>query len=309
MLERKKILKIKEIFNYSMSRIVGFERGHFLKKVFVPRLAIITFMLLIGLTNNALAEEYKEIEIRDGGSISGKVYLKGEVPAPRVFHLVLYPFEYFCKKVSDGNDNRLLSEFNVNSENALQDVVIAVQKVKAGKVFPTPEGVIHATDCVFNPFVSVVKNHQTIKVVNDDPVVHNIQVYQSERGKIIFNSPLPIKSEESGKLNFEPNMHISQWICGMHEYMQNWAFVVENPYYAISKSDGSFQIDQIPPGSYTVTAWHAHMKIAEKKILIASGKDSPVNFEFKSEEVIYPEYEQQQKGRIQHRGKAENYSP
>jgi hypothetical protein len=97
-------------------------------------------------------------------------------------------------------------------------------------------------------------------------------------------------------------MHISQWICGMHEFMQNWAYVVENPYYAISGSDGSFQIDQIPSGSYTVTAWHAHMKIAEQKVTVAMGKVSPVNFEFKSDEVIYPEYEQQQKGRIQQKG-------
>jgi polysaccharide lyase family 4-like protein len=309
MLDLKKILKIKEIFNYSVSRIVGFERGRFLKNVFVHRLVVVTFMFLIGLTHSAQAEEYREIEIKDGGSISGKVFLKGEVPSPRVFHLVLYPFEYFCKKVSDGNDNRLLSEFNVNPEGALQDVVIVVQGVKAGKVFPTPEGVIHATDCVFHPFVSVVKNHQTIKVINDDPVVHNIQVYESERGKTIFNSPLPIKSEESGQLDFEPKMHSSQWICGMHEFMQNWAYRIENPYYAISNADGSFQIDQIPSGNYTVTAWHAHMKVAEKKVAIVPGKNSPVNFEFNSQEVIYPEYEQQLKGRIQHRGKAENYSP
>ncbi|MBI1823318.1 MAG: hypothetical protein HY200_02205 [Nitrospirae bacterium] len=274
----------------------------FIKQVFCFRIAAVTFVSLIGISSSAYADEYRESEVKESGTINGKVFLKGALPDPRVFHLVLYPFEFFCKKVSDGNDNRLLSEFNVSKDGGLQDVVITVKGVKEGKVFPTPEGIIHSTDCVFHPFVSVVKNHQTIKVINDDPVVHNIQVYQSERGKIIFNSPLPIKSEESGQLNFEPGLHISQWICGMHEFMQNWAYVVENPYYAISKSDGSFQIDKIPSGSYSVTAWHTHMKIAEQKVTVVSGKVSPINFEFKSDEVVYPEYEQQKKGRIQEKG-------
>jgi len=273
---------------------------------------IILFMVISGfavISGRASAEEYKEIEVKNGGSILGKVNLKGKVPDPRVFHLVLYPFEFYCKKVSDGNDNRLLSEFNVSGDGGLQDVVIVLQGIREGKPFPTPEGIVHSTDCVFHPFVSVIKNHQTIKVVNDDPVVHNIQVYQSERGKIIFNSPLPIKSEELGQLNFEPGLHISQWICGMHEFMQNWAYMVESPYYAISASDGSFQIDQIIPGNYKVTAWHAHMKVAEQKVAVLAGKGTTVNFEFHSDEVIYPEYEQQKKGRIQQRGKAENFVP
>lgn len=282
-------------------------------KAFVPRLMLIIICMAISiltvLLECASAEDYKEVEVKNGGSITGKVNLKGAVPDPRVFHLVLYPFEFFCKKVSDGSDNRLLSEFNVSKDGGLQDVVIVLQGVKEGKAFPTPDGIIHSTNCVFHPFVSVIKNHQTIKVINDDPVVHNIQVYQSERGKIIFNSPLPIKSEESGQLNFEPGLHISQWICGMHEFMQNWAYMVENPYYAISGADGNFQIDQIIPGDYKVTAWHIHMKIAEQKVAVVAGKSTSVNFEFKSDEVIYPEYEQQKKGRIQQRGKAENFAP
>ncbi|MHB8481819.1 MAG: carboxypeptidase regulatory-like domain-containing protein [Nitrospiria bacterium] len=288
-----------KIFKNEKNRNRGFELGYFLTKGFLYRLAVITFLGVIGASNIALAEEYKEIEIKDGGSISGEVFLKGPVPSPRIFHLNLYPFAYFCKKVSDGNDNRLLSEFAVSDAGGLQDVVVVVKGVSRGKAFSTPEGVTHATNCVFLPFVSVVKNPQAIKVINDDSVFHNIQVYQSEKGNIVFNSPLPVQSTEAGVLKFEPSKHVAQWICGMHEFMQRWSYVVENPYFAITKADGSFKIDRIPPGTYTITAWHAHMKISEQKVTIRAGKVSPVNFEFQSSELIYPEYEKQEKGRLQ----------
>jgi plastocyanin len=307
MLENKKISEMNKWIRNQTTKLKESNQTHKIKAFFFHRMAFIAFWGMMGISNSALAEEYKEIEIKDSGSISGKVFLEGQVPSPRVFHLVLYPFEYFCKKISDGKDNRLLSEFSVSGKGELQDTVIVVEGISKGKAFPTPEVVIQSTDCVFHPYVSVVKNHQTIKVINNDPVVHNIQVYQSEKGKIIFNSPLPVQSTESGALNFEPGMHISQWICGMHEYMQNWAYVVDNPYYAISQTDGSFQIDKIPPGRYTVTAWHARMKVARKEVTISGGTITPVHFEFHSNEVLYPEYEKQEKGRIQKRGKAENF--
>lgn len=254
-----------------------------------------------GIPGESLAGEYKEVPVKENGSISGKVFLRGAVPDARVFHLVLYPFKYFCKNVSDEHENRLLSEFSVSKDGGLQDTVIYIEEIKEGKAFPTPSGEIHSTDCVFHPFVSVIKDHQPIRVINDDPVFHNVQVYQSEKGKIIFNSPLPVKSEEDGVLNFEPGLRISQWICGMHEFMQNWAYVVNNPYYSVSQDGGGFQIDKIPPGTYTVAAWHPHMKVVRKTVTIGSGKDLPLNFELQSDEVIYPEYEKQEKGRIQKR--------
>ena len=255
----------------------------------------------------ARADEYQVVNLKESGSISGRVLLKGPVPDPRIFHLVLYPFEYFCKNVSDGKQNRLLSEFEVGADGSLKDTVITLKEIAKGKPFPDSELTIRSTNCDFHPFVSVVKKVQPVKVINEDPVVHNIQVYESEREDILFNAPLPVRETATGILKFHKGVHVAQWICGMHEYMQNWTYLVENPYYAITPSDGAFRIDRIPPGTYTVTAWHNRLKTAEQQVTVVAGDNTPVNFEFRSEEVIYPEYEKQEKGRIQQRGKAENY--
>ncbi|MBI1821245.1 MAG: carboxypeptidase regulatory-like domain-containing protein [Nitrospirae bacterium] len=258
--------------------------------------------LVMTLSNITHAEEYQEINVAEGGTITGRAVLKGPIPPPRVFHLALYPFGPFCKKVdSDGKGNRLLDEFKVGKNGGFQNVVIMVTGVKEGKPFPQPKGEIETVDCVFSPFVSVVKNHQKVKVTNKDPIFHNLQVYQSEKGKIILNSPLNINTTESGVLNFEPGKKISQWICGMHEFMQNWAFVIDNPYYAISGEEGRFSIESLPPGKYTVIAWHPHMKIVSREITVKANAMTSVNFEFQGGEVERPEYEKQEKGRIQHR--------
>ncbi len=242
---------------------------------------------------------YEESPVKNGGAITGKITLKGDLPPPRLFHLVLYPFESFCKqRDSDGKGNRVLQEFKLSKEGGLQDAVVAVQAVRKGKPFRHPTGEFHAVQCVFEPFVSVIENHQKITVVNEDPVIHNVQIYQSEGGKIVLNQPLPVKSTQTGVIRLKPSNKITETICGMHEFMQNWTFVVDNPYYAITGPDGRFSIDQLPPGTYKITAWHPHMKIASQTVTVTARGVSPADFEFDAEQVERPEYERQQEGRM-----------
>ncbi|MBI3609513.1 MAG: hypothetical protein HY204_02290, partial [Nitrospirae bacterium] len=78
------------------------------------------FMLwMAGSSGTAFA--YREIDVLDGGSITGKVILKGSIPEPRVFPVVQYPFGVFCKKVSDGQGNIHLEEFIVSPGGGMQD--------------------------------------------------------------------------------------------------------------------------------------------------------------------------------------------
>ena len=264
---------------------------------------------------------YEEVDVRNGGSIAGTVRLNGPIPEPRVFPLVLYPFGPFCKKISDGTGHIVLEEFIVETGGALQDAVVAVQHVERGKAFPVIKNEFVVEDCMFHPadvpdseqftvnkdgklrhahpLVSVMENHQAISVVNRDPVIHNSQIFQSERGNIILNFPLPVSTEpRGGVVNFERGRRISQMICGMHEFMQSWGFMVDNPYYAKTKKDGEFAINDLPPGTYRVVAWHPHLKPIEQEVTVLEHGTVSIVFDFDSRQVVRPSYESQEKFRI-----------
>src|SRR5581483_2439282 len=214
-----------------------------------------------------------------------------------------------------------LEEFYVGSGGGLKDTVVAVQQVKKGKPFPTINSKWVTEDCMFHPaeasfnekylkdedgklhhehpLVTVVENHQRISVRNYDPIVHNIQVFQNEKGNIILNVPLAPGAEDAGgKLNFTRGRRIYQMICGMHEFMQSWAFVVDNPYYTNTKKDGDFKIDRLRPGTYKVVAWHPHFKPVEKQGTVPDDGTVALNFEFDASEVKWAIYESQEKFRI-----------
>ena len=68
--------------------------------------------------------------------------------------------------------------------------------------------------------------------------------------------------------------------CDRHDFMENWLYVVKNPYYAIADESGNFEIDQVPPGDYNLVAWHPVLGIKEQRVTITPQGSLPVDFEF-----------------------------
>ena len=259
------------------------------------RLALIFFACILSTQVWA----YQEIEVKNGGTIQGKATMKGGMPEPRVFHLVLFPNLDMCAEVdTDDEMNRLLFDFIIDKQKGLKDVVITLEHVDAGKPFPNKPINILSENCKFLPEVNVLPQGGTFFVDNQDAVMHNSQVYQSERGKILLNIPIPAEEISEGKVMFKKHYKIFQMICGMHEFMQTWGYRVQNPYYYQTQVDGNYKIDNIPPGEYKITAWHFLMKKRSKKIQISEDETINLDFEFDGDEVIRPFYETIKSGRI-----------
>jgi hypothetical protein len=285
------------------------------------RLWTIVAGILAGVAASGTAIAYEEITVKNGGSITGKVVLTGPTPEPRVFPLVLYPFGPFCKKISDGKGHIVLEEFIVGAGGGLSDAVVAVQRVDKGKPFAPISADFVVVDCMYHPadvpdseqfavnergklrhehpLVSVIRNPQPISVINKDPIIHNSQIFQSERGNIVLNFPIPVSTEpRGGVIHLQPGKRIAQMICGMHEFMQTWSYAVDNPYYAKTRKNGEFTIDNIPPGIYRVVAWHPHLAPTEQEVTVGPNGESTLTFEFDGAQVVRPLYESQAKFRI-----------
>ena len=262
-------------------------------------LSIVTLIISISSLASTSGWAYQEMEVTNGGTIQGKVTLIGEMPYPRIYHLILFPNIDMCAEVdTDDEMNRVLEDFKVSPDGGLKDVVVTLKHVDAGKPFNKEPINITAENCKFLPDVNVIRQGESFKIDNIDAVMHNSQVYQKERGKILLNIPIPAEEVSDGKITFKRKYKIMQMICGMHEFMQTWGYRVQNPYYAQTKIDGNFKIDNIPPGEYKVTAWHYLIKRQSRKVKITAGGTFDLNFEFDANTVIRPFYETIKSGRI-----------
>ena len=262
-------------------------------------LSIITLIISISSLVSTSGWAYQEMEVTNGGSIQGKVTLTGNMPYPRIYHLILFPNIDMCAEIdTDDEMNRVLEDFKVSPDGGLKDVVVTLEHVDAGKPFNKEPINITAENCKFLPDVNVIRQGESFKIDNIDAVMHNSQVYQKERGKILLNIPIPAEEVSDGKITFKKKYKIMQMICGMHEFMQTWGYRVQNPYYAQTKIDGNFKIDNIPPGEYKVTAWHYLIKRQSQKVKIAAGETFDLNFEFDADTVVRPFYETIKSGRI-----------
>ena len=260
-------------------------------------LSLIVTLFFVSVTIPGWA--YQEIEVKNGGTIQGKATLIGKMPFPRIYHLILFPNIDMCAEVdTDDEMNRVLDDFKVSPDGGLKDVVVTIQHVDAGKPFNKDPIYIVAENCKFLPDVSIIRQGETFKVDNLDAVMHNSQVYQKERGKILLNIPIPAEEVSEGKITFKKHYKIMQMICGMHEFMQTWGYRVQNPYYSQTKIDGNFKINNIPPGEYKLTAWHYLMKKQTQKIKIAAGETVDLSFVFDADKVVRPFYETMKSGRI-----------
>lgn len=228
----------------------------------------------LGWTSDGWA--YEVVDVQHGGTIEGTVVLDGPVPEPKGFNLITFPDPAYCGRISNGRGWRLLYDFVVNERGGLKDAIVLLEGVEAGKPFDISVPLIEARDCMFQPFMTIVRNGHAVEVVNMDPVMHDIQGYETslEAGaRVLFNTPLVMNHEHHrgdlhathdhapgkslvGPIYLNKGRRTFYMQCGFHAYMESWAMAVNNPYYALTDADGQFSIDHIPPGTYQMVVWH-----------------------------------------------------
>jgi hypothetical protein len=219
---------------------------------------------------------YDIVDVQHGGTLHGNVTLTGAVPEPKGFNLITFPDPSYCGRISNGKGWRLLRDFVVDSDGGLKNAIVTLEGVQAGKPFDLSVPLIEARDCVFQPWVTIVRNGHAVEVVNMDPVMHDIQGYETspEAGaRVLFNQPLILNHQHQrgnihaihnhapgkslvGPIYLNKGRRTFYMQCGFHAYMESWAMAVNNPYYAVTDDQGAFRIENVPPGTYQMVVWH-----------------------------------------------------
>jgi hypothetical protein len=244
-----------------------------------------TVALLAAIGLGAPAWGYEEITVTEGGSLVGTVTLDGHVPKPKGYNLTTLPDQFYCGRISDGQGWRILQPFQVGSAGEFRDVVVYLEGIDKGKPFEektVPQ--IEAKDCLFLPFTTVVREDQTVTVVNMDPVMHDIQAYETSNlgARVLFNVPLPMNPQHPRNfkdrsdaglyhkhmagppmkqlVNLSKGRRIFVMQCGFHAYMESWGVAITNPYFAKTDEQGRFTMTDVPPGTYKLVVWHPYVR-------------------------------------------------
>ena len=243
-----------------------------------------SIVLSIFVSGSVAAWAYEETAVSNGGTVTGTVQFSGELPAPTSFELRRYPNQVYCGALSDGSGYRLLREVFVGTQQGLKDVIVTIEGIEKGKPFGFTETKLEANICQFVPFVSVMREHYPLTVTNLDPVSHDLQIYERDREHvfIMFHRPALTKSGTSDIVRFTGNRRGVIMQCGMHPYMQGHGLAVENPYYAITGLEGSFEIKDLPAGTYRIKAWHPTLGEKEQSVTVTANGTTSLGFSFEA---------------------------
>ena len=211
---------------------------------------------------------YRVVEVEEGGKIAGAVRFAGDYP----------PLKYVRVRKDDVvcGTSKLLENYVVNPEDGgLANVVVTVEGIAAGKAFAEArQPMIIQQECMYAPHVQVYRPDDTLVVVNTDKVFHNIHTFAGET--TLFNVAHPAKAG-----NIRRRLDTADVVgvkCDIHDWMSAYLVPVAHPYFAITDKAGRFEIDRVPPGTYTVRAWHEVIGVLEKSATVAAATTTDVSF-------------------------------
>jgi hypothetical protein len=203
------------------------------------------------------------------GSIKGTVLFEGEPPTQDKLQRDADPK---CSK--DKTDEAV-----VVTKGKLRDVVVRVKNGTAGKhTAPDKAAFIDQQDCMYTPRVVGIVAGQKLQVRNSDGTFHN--VWGQVANKDVFNKPqAPKAADLTLDASVKPD-DVIELKCGVHGWMHAYVAVQDHPYFAVTTSDGKFEIKGLPIGTYTLEAWHPVLGAKSMKVVIGKGKRGDVTARF-----------------------------
>jgi hypothetical protein len=206
--------------------------------------------------------------------LTGHVYIEGRIPARRQIDIRAYP-QAIASTPGPIFDDSVV----VNRDGTLANVVISITgPLPADHVYPNPPPVVmDQRYCTFKPRVVAAVIGQQLILRNSDNFPHLSHALNSATA-IGFNSPVPgnaVRNVEPFPASdtFEVRSDLFPW---MHGYVR----VLDNPFFDVTRSDGAYSVKDLPPGHYTLHAWHEVLGELEKEIEVTGGEPAVVDFTF-----------------------------
>jgi plastocyanin len=214
------------------------------------------------LVSSAALADYATADVAGGGTITGKVTMTGAVPA--------LPPEKRDKNPEVCGTTFPNQTLQLGSNGGIKFVIVYLKDITKGKAMTAGAAELNQEKCAYHPHAQAIPVNTVLTVLNSDPILHN--VHASLGASTVFNYAMPLKGQKiPKKLSKSGFVKLK---CDVHSWMNGAIAVMDNPYFAVTDENGSFTIDNVPPGSYTLAVWHERLGEKSQPVTVAAGNQT-----------------------------------
>jgi plastocyanin len=164
----------------------------------------------------------------------------------------------------------------VTGSTSAADVVVYIQQAPGTFPAPAKPVAMDQKQMQFVPHVLPVLTGTKVAFLNSDPTPHNVFSPDNEKYNLGTWPQGQAKDYAFTKCAKFPCVYTQ--LCRVHPEMEGYVVVLQNPFFAVTDKTGHYEIEGVPPGSYTVAVWHAKAKAQPKSVTVEAGKPATVDF-------------------------------
>ena len=208
-------------------------------------------------------------------TISGSITFEGTPPPAEPIDMSEEPV--CAEKHTEGPTKQAAV---VGSGGELANVFVYVKDGLAPRNWGTPsEGVtIDQDGCEYHPHVLAIQVGQPLIIKNSDGILHNINTQPTNNQGFNISQPVTMETERT----FSDSEVMIPVKCDVHGWMEAYIGVQEHPYMAVTGADGSFSLANLPPGTYTIEAWHERYGTQTQSVTVGVQESTEITFTFSS---------------------------
>jgi plastocyanin len=205
------------------------------------------------------------------GAVAGKVTFMGTAPPSETISMSSDPR---CMNAGAKTETVMVS-----GDGSLQNVFVYVKDGLGTLKFPVPTAplVLDQKGCQYRPHVFGVQAGQPIEILNSDATLHNIHAWPQVNQE--FNLGQALQGMKDTHVFTTPEVMVP-FRCDVHRWMNSFVGVVAHPFFAVTGADGAFQLKGLPPGTYTLEAWHEKFGTRTASVTIGAKESKDVAFTF-----------------------------
>lgn len=216
----------------------------------------------------------KRVDAATAGSITGRITFTGQPPKAAILRM---GNDTAC--VATAGPNPQSEAVLVGADGGLKNVFVRITDNLDEYTFDMPAGAVTLDQkgCVYAPRVFGVRVGQPIEILNSDATVHNVHALPMQNQE--FNESQPRQGMRTSKIFTVPEVMV-RFKCDFHGWMAAYVGVMAHPFFAVTDASGAFSLTGLPPGTYTIEAWHETFGTRTQQVTIAPGGTQTIALAF-----------------------------